>query len=111
MAVNRDKEADLEKLADAFFKDLKFIKAPSLWGPGIDTCAFDSTLGLMRYILETIGWDMIVDDPGYGTHRSSTESLEQHEYAWNLYTEKLVPYMKKQWEELKTLKAKNTDSQ
>jgi hypothetical protein len=96
MAIDRDKEVDLMKLADRFMEELFFYNGGGYGAPTIDTKRpFGSSCGIEGDILEIIGWEQIDSDRDYSGYK------EQQQYAADLYREDLVPFLKQKWKELK----------
>ena len=95
MPIQRDKEADLKKLADRVIQELFFDARCENGTPTLDCKRpFGSSMNLEGDILEIIGWAPI--DPE--TDRSGAN--EQKRYAGDLYKEDVVPYIQKRWKEL-----------
>lgn len=87
----RDEQQDLEKLAEAFFKNL-LIDNCEYGGIGLDCKRPFGNSDADCDILEIIGWEMEGDD-GYDKCYSST----QREYAYDLYHNKLIPYLQSRY--------------
>lgn len=85
----RDKNADLEKLADAFFKNLQRGNC-EYGGWGLDDKRPFGNSSVECDILEIIGWESEGDE----------YSREQEDYATEIY-EDLGAYLQEQWQKRK----------
>lgn len=90
--INRDREADLEKLADAFFECLEMSRI-EFGGIGLDGKRPFGSSNPETDILQIIGMKP-ANSNGY------TE--EEEEYAENLYREHLIYYLRSRWEKDET---------
>ena len=92
--VERDKEADLEKLSKAFFANLK-IDLCEFGGIGLDSKRpFGNNSGQsVDAILKIIGWEPEGDE---GDDYSSYSSNQNH-YAKELYFDELIPYLQRKF--------------
>lgn len=90
--MTRNKEKDLKKLANAFYKNLLFDDSCEYGYVGLDCKRPFGNSDVESDILEIIKWEPIGDD-GYEPCYSS----KQLEYARDLYVADLIPYLKKQW--------------
>ena len=98
--MNKELERDLKKLADAFYSELQFSDSFEYGSPGLDGKRPFGNSDVEGDILEILG----LKPEGGPDEDSSCYSIEQRDYARDLYTQKLVPYLKKQWSLLKKLK-------
>lgn len=89
--MTREIERDLAKLANAFFEELK-ISNCEFGAIGVDCKRPFGNSNVEGDILDIIGWEMEGDD-GYDTCHSS----EQRAYAYELYHEKLIPFLQNEW--------------
>ena len=90
--MERDKQVDLKRLADAFFENLE-IDNCEFGGIGVDSKRPFGNSDVVSDILEIIGWEPEGDD-GHGACYASF----QNEYAYSLYHEHLIPFLREQWE-------------
>jgi len=88
----RDMELDLFRLADAFFQNLQ-IDNCEFGSIGVDCKRPFGNSYVEDDILEIIGWECEGDN-GDGECYASF----QKEYAYNLYHEFLIPFLRKNWE-------------
>jgi len=92
--IERDKEADLEKLSKAFFANLR-IDNCDFGGIGLDSKRpFGYSHGILDDILNIIGWKPEGDKPE-GEDRCY--SSHQEDYAEKLYHQHLIPYLRKRF--------------
>ena len=89
--MERNKEADLFVLADAFYREL-FNNEHSYGEPCIDGKRPFGNSDVEADILEMLEWEPEGND-GYG----ECYSLGQREYASNLYKVELVPFLQSEW--------------
>ncbi len=95
MVIERNKEADLKKLADEVMERLYFDNSCENGAPTIDCKRpFGNSMNVERDILKIIGWVPISEESDPSGHD------EQRKYAWGLYTDDVVPYIKMRWKEL-----------
>lgn len=92
MTANRDEQADLKILADAFFKGLFFNDWCEYGSPSLDCKRPFGNSNVEGDILELLDAEQEGDD-GDGPCWSS----KQRKYAADLYRVKLVPYLKNFW--------------
>ena len=92
--MKRDEQKDLKVLADAFFREL-FISDCEYGGIGLDPKRPFGNSSVERDMLELL--DAAPEGDG-----DETESFSdaQCEYVRDLYHEKLVPYLRRRWQEL-----------
>lgn len=91
MNTNRNRDADLNKLAQAFYDALQ-IDLVEYGGIGLDGNRPFRSLDVNADILEIIEWGMEGDDgedPCYASY--------QLNYAYDLYHTHLIPYLRLQW--------------
>lgn len=98
----RNKGADLEKLANATIENLEFRNDFEYGAPGLDQRRPFGNSGVEEDIMEIIGMKPVADD---------YFSEEQKEYARSLFCNELVPYMQKRWKELKAPATEKKESQ
>ena len=94
MAIERDKEADLKKLADRVIEELYFDDRCENGAPTLDCKRPFGNSDIEHDIFEIIGLVPVneeFDPQGYE---------EQIRYAKELYQEGVVPYIKRRWQEL-----------
>lgn len=89
----RDEQADLSKMADAFFQNLEYDPHCEYGSIGVDCKRPFGNSDVEGDILEMIGWKAEGDD-GDGPCWSSS----QRQYAAVLYKEKLIPYLRIKWD-------------
>lgn len=92
MKQERNEQADLKKLADAFYSELHFSDRCEYGSIGIDCKRPFGNSDVERDILKIIGWSPNGDDGDEICYSS-----EQLDYARKLYSELLVPFLKEQW--------------
>ena len=92
MSEERNEQADLSKLANAFFQNLERDNC-EYGGWGLDDKRPFGNSDVATDILEIIGWDPVADD-----YYSET----QQEYAHSLY-DKLADYLKDTWQRRATV--------
>jgi len=92
MNMNRNEINDLSKLAKAFFDNLE-IDNCEFGGIGLDSKRPFGSSDVESDMLEIIGWQMEGND-GYDDCYSS----EQRQYVHELYHQKLIPFLQKEWE-------------
>lgn len=92
----RDKEADLSKLADAFFDNLIFDNGCEYGSIGTDPKRPFGNSDVEGDVVEIIGAKPEGDDG-----EDECWSRAQREYASALYSDELIPYLGKQWRHLK----------
>lgn len=86
--MERDKQTDLLKLADAFFKNLEYDNSCDYGSVGVDCKRPFGNSDVEGDILEIIDWKPEGND-GNGTCYASW----QYEYARELYCSELVPFL------------------
>lgn len=91
MKINRNEKKDLEKLSQAFFKNLQ-IDDCEFGGIGLDSKRPFGNSNVCEDILEIIEWKPEGNDDV--DYRYSPSQLE---YAYFLYHEKLIPYLQKKY--------------
>lgn len=89
----RNINEDLRKLAVAFFNELEFLDPYNVGSPMLDCKRPFGNSGYEADILEIIDWEP--EDTEEGDEDNKVYSSGQYEYARNLYTEKLTPFLKK----------------
>lgn len=89
---NRDEQKDLAILERAFFDEL-LITQCEFGGIGLDCKRPFGNSSVESDMLELIGWEMEGDD-GDGSCYSS----KQNEYVYNLYHEKLIPFLQSRYQ-------------
>lgn len=91
--MNRDLQDDLKKLADAFFDNIEFNGSWEYGSVGVDGKRPFGNSFVDGDILKIIQWEPEnIDEDDYPEY-----SRTQIKYASELYTKKLVPYLKTQW--------------
>jgi hypothetical protein len=93
--MDRNVEADCRKLADAFFKNLRFCDSCEYGCLGTDCKRPFGNSYVEGDILEIIGWEPEGDD-GDGACLASW----QKEYANDLFQNQLIPFLQKEWKRL-----------
>jgi hypothetical protein len=95
MAIERNKESDLKKLANRVIEEIYFDNSCCYGAPTMDCKRpFGNSFGIERDILEIIGWDCVDEESNPSGYD------EQIRYARELYTEEVVPYIQRRWKEL-----------
>ncbi len=93
--MNRNKEEDLRKLADAVIENLQYDDMCEYGSIGVDCKRPFGNSDVEADMLEIIGWDMEGDDGDDACYSS-----KQRDYVRTLYMEELPNYIKKLWKEL-----------
>lgn len=92
--MKRDEQKDLKKLADAFFAEL-FISDCEYGGIGLDPKRPFGNSSVERDMLE-----LLDAEPEGDGDEADAFSDDQCEYVRGLYHEKLIPYLRRRWQEL-----------
>lgn len=90
--MDRDRTSDLDRLADAFFKNLERESRMEYGGWGLDDKRPFGNSSVAEDILEIIEWPPVADD---------YYSNEQQEYAHELYDD-LGEHLRKRWAEIRS---------
>lgn len=85
--MERDKQKDLAKLADAFFDFVEYDGSCGFGSVGTDCKRPFGNSYVVENILEILGYEKEFAE-------------EQKEYASNLYQQELAPYLREQWRKL-----------
>ena len=91
--MNRDKEKDVERLANAFYENLTVFNC-EFGGIGLNPKRPFGNGCVEADILEIIGWEP------EGRNEDEDEgcyTFKQKEYARSLYFDDLIPYLKSKW--------------
>ena len=91
--MNRNEQQDLKTLANAFYKELSFIDGIEYGWVGLDCKRPFGNSQVEDDIL-----DLLEVGPENFEYGEPTYSNAQRDYARTLYTEKLVPFLKEQWQ-------------
>lgn len=89
--MKRDKTEDLEKLANAFYRNLE-ITPWEFGGIGLDPKRPFGSSDVCQSMLKIIGWKKEGRD-GYGTCYADY----QIDYVYDLYKKDLIPFLRKNW--------------
>lgn len=95
MDTERDREADLDKLADAFFENLEREDRCEYGGWGLDDKRPFGNSYVAGDILELIGWEPEGEWPDSGR---TDYSRAQQDYAHGLYDD-LGDHLRRRWSE------------
>ena len=90
--MDRDTNADLAKLADAFFRNLEYDPDCEYGSIGVNCKRPFGNSDVEGDILEIIGAVMEGNDG-----EDDCWSRHQRQYAASLYQEQLVPYLQAEW--------------
>lgn len=94
--MSRDREEeDLEELAHAFFENLEYDPSVEYGHVGLDPKRPFGNSDVEGDILEIIG-----EEPEGDDGHDKCWSSDQRQYAEELYKDKLVPYLKRKWQEM-----------
>lgn len=91
--MNQNEKRDLKILADAFYKELSFIDGIEYGWVGLDCKRPFGNSSVEDDIL-----DILEIGPEEFEYGEPVYSNRQRDYARELYTEKLVPFLKEQWQ-------------
>ena len=93
--MERNEKLDLEKLANAFFEELHIVNC-EYGGIGLDSKRPFGNSSVENDMLEIIGWEEEGDDGEDKCYASY-----QRDYVNELYSVKLIPFLREGWKNRK----------